>query len=81
MAQITNESTGMAIVQLQAPKDERGRVIGSYAMFGPGMRTFSGITVGVVGTWLGIPLTVLLSGVVLSVGALVIGRYARAASR
>lgn len=77
ISQITNEATGMAIVQLQAPKDQRGRVIGSYAMFGPGMRTFSGITVGFFGSLLGIPLTVLLSGVTLAVGTLVIGAYAQ----
>lgn len=71
-SQITSEATAMAIVQLQAPDDQRGRVIGSYAMFGPGMRTFSGLTVGFVGTWLGIPLTVLLSGAILIAGAVAV---------
>lgn len=77
ISQITAESTGMAIVQLQAPSDQRGRVIGSYSMFGPGMRTFSGLSVGIVGTWLGIPLTVLLGGVLLAAGAVLTAALVR----
>ena len=67
ISQITAESAGMSIVQLKAPDDQRGRVIGSYSMFGPGMRSFSGVTVGVLGSFMGIPTTVLVGGVVLVV--------------
>jgi hypothetical protein len=42
------------LVQLRAPAQIRGRVIGLYAMSGLGMRTFSGITVGLGGSLLGI---------------------------
>jgi MFS family permease len=42
------------LVQLRAPAAIRGRVIGLYAMSGLGMRTFSGITVGLGGSLLGI---------------------------
>src|SRR5699024_7164260 len=55
VSKITAESTEMAIIQLEAPTAIRGRVIGSYAMFGPGMQTFSGVTVGVLGTIATIP--------------------------
>lgn len=72
ISQITSESVGMSIVQLQAPDDQRGRVIGSYSMFGPGMRSFSGITVGVLGSFMGIPSTVLFGGLALIFATLLI---------
>ncbi|HEU0256899.1 MAG TPA: MFS transporter, partial [Microbacteriaceae bacterium] len=74
-AQITSTATEQAIVQLEAPVAERGRVIGAYSMFGPGMQTFSGITVGVVGSLLGIPLTVIAGGAVLVVGGIATAVY------
>jgi MFS family permease len=42
------------LVQLRAPAPIRGRVIGLYAMSGLGMRTFSGVSVGLGGSLLGI---------------------------
>lgn len=72
---ITSESTEMAIVQLEAPVDIRGRVIGSYSMFGPGMQTFGGVTVGVLGALTTIPHAVVIGGLILGVGALLTGIY------
>ena len=43
-----------ALVQLNAPADLRGRVIGLFSMASSGMRTFSGFTVGLAGSRLGI---------------------------
>jgi MFS family permease len=42
------------LVQLEAPEEIRGRVIGLYGMSSLGLRAFSGITVGVVGSLVGI---------------------------
>jgi MFS family permease len=42
------------LVQMNAPAEIRGRVIGVYLMAALGMRTFSGITVGLVGAAIGI---------------------------
>jgi MFS family permease len=42
------------LVQLQAPVEIRGRVIGVFAMSALGMRMFSGITVGLMGEVVGI---------------------------
>jgi MFS family permease len=75
VSKITAESTEMAIIQLQAPTHIRGRVIGSYATFGPGMQTFSGVTVGVLGTIATIPQAVIIGGTVLVIGAAAIGAY------
>lgn len=85
-ARITSDSTEMSIVQLEAPDAERGRVIGAYSMFSRGMSTFSGVTVGVLGSLMGIPSSVLIGGGVLALGTVVIagyiarGRGARAAA-
>ncbi|NJC55778.1 MFS family permease [Brevibacterium marinum] len=76
VSKITAESTEMAIIQLEAPQEIRGRVIGSYATFGPGMQTFSGVTVGVLGTIATIPQAVTIGGAVLAIGAIAIGAYA-----
>ncbi|HLS03061.1 MAG TPA: MFS transporter, partial [Beutenbergiaceae bacterium] len=71
ISHITAESVGMAIVQLEAPRDQRGRVIGSYSMFGPGMRSFSGVIVGALGAFMGLPATVFAGGVILAVATIV----------
>ncbi|QZY53350.1 MFS transporter [Leucobacter tenebrionis] len=75
VAKITAESTEMSIVQLQAPDAERGRVIGAYTMFGPGMMTFGGVTAGLLGSLLGIQAAVFASGLVLTAGSAVVGAW------
>jgi hypothetical protein len=37
-------------VQLHAPEAARGRVLGLFSMASSGLRTFSGVTVGLVGS-------------------------------
>ncbi len=53
------------LVQVHAPADARGRVIGLYAMSALGLRTFSGFTVGVLGSAVGIHLSLASSALVL----------------
>ncbi|HSG64519.1 MAG TPA: MFS transporter [Gammaproteobacteria bacterium] len=53
------------LVQLNAPHEIRGRVIGLFNMASLGMRTFSGITVGVVGGFIGIHWSLALSAMTL----------------
>lgn len=53
------------LVQLRAPPEIRGRVIGLFNMSALGMRTFSGITVGVVGGFIGIHWSLALSAMAL----------------
>jgi MFS family permease len=43
-------SMAQTIVQLNAPNEMRGRVLGLYTMSSAGLRTFSGVTVGLVGS-------------------------------
>ena len=47
-------SMAQSLVQLNAPAEIRGRVIGVFAMFANGMRTFSGLSVGLLGASIGI---------------------------
>jgi MFS family permease len=54
-----------SLVQLHAPAEIRGRVIGLYAMAALGMRTFSGLTVGLGGAVLGIHASLALSAAAL----------------
>jgi MFS family permease len=47
-------SMAQSLVQLNAPAEIRGRVIGVFAMSANGLRTFSGLSVGLLGAWIGI---------------------------
>ncbi|MET0659692.1 MAG: MFS transporter, partial [Steroidobacteraceae bacterium] len=53
------------LVQLNAPAEIRGRVLGLFTMAVLGLRTFSGLTVGFVGGWIGPRPALAVSAVVL----------------
>jgi MFS family permease len=55
------------LVQLHAPPEMRGRVIGVFSMSAMGLRAFSGVTVGVGGSLIGIHWSLALSAGVLFV--------------
>lgn len=52
--ELSFNSMAQTLVQLDAPAEMRGRAIGVYNMFAMGMRTFSGVTVGLMGAKFGI---------------------------
>lgn len=58
-------SMAQTLVQLNAPADIRGRVLGVFSMMALGLRTFSGITVGLMGAAIGIHYSLALSAVAL----------------
>jgi MFS family permease len=58
-------SMAQSLVQLHAPAPIRGRVIGLYSVAALGLRTFSGITIGIAGGFIGIHWSLSLSAVVL----------------
>jgi MFS family permease len=72
--ELSFNTMAQALVQLNAPADIRGRVIGLYNMAGLGLRAFSGITVGVLGGAIGIHWSLGLSAAVLSAFLLVLYR-------
>lgn len=65
--ELSFNTMAQALVQVNAPHDIRGRVVGLYNMAGLGMRAFSGITVGVSGAAIGIHWSLGLSAAVLLV--------------
>jgi hypothetical protein len=58
-------SMAQTLVQLHAPQVIRGRVIGLYNMSAHGLRTFSGVTVGIGGAMIGIHWSLALSAMAL----------------
>ena len=60
-------SMAQSLVQLHAPVQIRGRVIGLYSVAALGLRTFSGITIGIVGGFIGIHWSLSLSAIALLV--------------
>ena len=53
------------LVQINAPADMRGRVIGMYSMSSLGLRTFSGVSVGLLGQSIGIHNSLAISASIL----------------
>jgi hypothetical protein len=58
-------SMAQALVQLHAPDEMRGRVIGVFSMSALGLRTFSGVSVGLLGAVIGIHNSLALSAAAL----------------
>jgi MFS family permease len=65
--ELSFNSMAQTLVQIRAPREIRGRVIGLYNMSSLGMRTFSGVTIGVMGGYIGIHWSLALSALVLLV--------------
>ena len=63
--ELAYNAMAQTLVQLHAPPAIRGRVIGLYAMSALGMRSFSGLTVGLGGSLVGIHASLALSAGVL----------------
>jgi len=62
---LTFYSMAQTLVQLRAPSQLRGRVIGLFTMSSMGLRAFSGVTVGVLGSLIGIHWSLALSAIAL----------------
>ena len=65
--ELSFNSMAQSLVQINAPPSVRGRVIGLYGMSAIGMRSFSGATVGVGGSFVGIHLSLALAAATLFV--------------
>jgi MFS family permease len=70
--ELSFSSMAQTLVQLNAPPDIRGRVIGVYSMSALGMRMVSGITVGIVGGLIGIHYSLAFSAMALALVILVL---------
>jgi hypothetical protein len=67
---IAYTSMAQAVVQILAPPDLRGRVVGLFNTSMMGLRAGSGVTVGVLGAVIGVELSLTLSAVAVVVVAL-----------
>jgi MFS family permease len=63
--ELSFNSMAQSLVQLHAPSDIRGRVIGVFSMSSNGLRTFSGLSVGLLGASIGIHGSLFLSAAAL----------------
>ncbi|MGA2057503.1 MAG: MFS transporter [Bradyrhizobium sp.] len=72
--ELSFNAMAQSLVQLDAPSDKRGRVIGLFNMASLGLKTFSGISVGLIGSLIGIHWSLALSSLaaMLVAGALLI---------
>lgn len=71
-------SMTQTLVQVNAPADIRGRVLGVFSMMALGLRTFSGVTVGLMGAAIGIHSSLALSALALTaLSALLLVRSSR----
>lgn len=58
-------SMAQTLVQMEAPQNIRGRIIGLYNMSSLGLRAFAGVTVGLMGSLIGIHWSLALSALLL----------------
>ncbi len=79
--ELSFSAMAQTIVQMRSPENQRGRIIGLFITASLGLRAFSGITVGLGGTLVGIHYSLALSAAALLVCiGLISGWYARATS-
>jgi MFS family permease len=63
--ELSFNAMAQTLVQLHAPVDMRGRVIGLFNMASLGLRAFSGVTVGLLGSLIGVHWSLSLSALVM----------------
>ena len=81
MANLASMSISQTVVQLLAPPEERGRVVGLYGVSASGLRMGSGLTVGLVGQLIGVAPALAWSSGALLAGTLIAGGVAERGRR
>ena len=82
VSNLASQSIAQTLVQLLAPPEKRGRVVGVYNMSSGGLRAGSGFTVGLAGAFIGVHWSLALSAFSLCIVAVALLLYtARAAAR
>jgi MFS family permease len=76
-ANLASQSISQTVVQLLAPSEARGRVVGVYNMAAQGLRAGGGVTVGVLGSLIGIHWSLGLSAAALLLSVLGLVAYSR----
>jgi MFS family permease len=78
--ELSFNSTTQTLVQMNAPDANRGRVLGLYNMAAAGLRTFSGVTVGLVGSLVTVHLSLACAAAAFVVTGAVLLRVLRGSS-
>ncbi|WP_394844771.1 MFS transporter [Pendulispora brunnea] len=79
--ELSFSSMTQTLVQMHAPETTRGRVLGLYNMAAAGLRAFSGITVGLVGSLASVHTSLAVAaGAFVSVSAILLARLRTASS-
>jgi MFS family permease len=76
VANLASMSIGQTVVQLLAPAQDRGRIVGLYGVSANGLRAGSGFTVGLLGAAVGVHMSLGLSSAALCLGTVLAGWYA-----
>ena len=81
--ELSFSSMTQTLVQMNAPEAWRGRVLGLYNMAAAGLRTFSGVTVGLAGSLISIHTSLAVSGLffILGMGSLLVKLRVRSQDR
>ena len=66
VANLSAQATAQTLVQLLAPAEKRGRIVGVYTMASNGLRAGSGLSIGLLGGMIGIHWSLALSSIVLA---------------
>jgi MFS family permease len=75
VANLAAMSITQTVVQLRAPRQVRGQVVGLYGVAANGMRIGSGLTVGVLGVVAGLRASLGLSAAALCAGTVIVAAY------
>jgi MFS family permease len=75
VANLAALSITQTVVQLLAPREKRGQVIGVYGMSANGLRIGSGFTVGILGTALGLRLSLGVSAIAMCACTVAVAAY------
>jgi MFS family permease len=76
-ANLASQSISQTVVQLLAPSESRGRIVGVYNMSAQGLRAGGGVTVGVVGAVIGIHWSLAFSAAFLLLSVMALMAYCR----
>ncbi|HMG54413.1 MAG TPA: MFS transporter [Kofleriaceae bacterium] len=77
--ELSFSSMTQSLVQLNAPEASRGRVLGLYNMAGSGLRCFSGVTVGLAGSMIGVHASLAVATALFALGMAALIAASRAA--
>ena len=75
VANLAAMSITQTVVQLRAPREKRGQIVGVYGVGANGMRIGSGFTVGIVGAAVGLRTSLGVSAAALCAGTVIVAVY------